>query len=423
MEKREQLIPPQQAVILCGGLGTRLRPLTNNLPKPMVLVNGKPFLHHLIKQIVDQGIKRVLLLTGYLGEMITSYFGSGKAIGIEIIYSCGPQDWDTGRRLWEARELIESQFLLLYSDNFVQFNLPRLQQFHNKQGTPISLLLAPKDNGNIEVANDGRVVSYDKSRIGKNLDYVEVGYMIIERNFLLSEFPGVNGFPDFDFADLLAKLSEKQKISGLVVNAPYHSISDVNRLDLTSKYLLPKKILLIDRDGTINTKAPPGDYITNWADLELIQDTLKAMITLAKMSFEFIIITNQAGISRKLITSEELKNIHENLIQLLASEGVTILDIYVSPDHWNDNSYTRKPAPGLFFQAAKDHNLRLDHCLYIGDDERDCMAAANAGCGMIYLSDNDPELPNFPEPYFRVKSLLDSTKLIKDMYQKWKDSL
>lgn len=60
----------EQAVILCGGMGTRLRPLTDNLPKPMVEVNGKPFLYHLLKQLSEQGVTRFLLLTGYLGERI-----------------------------------------------------------------------------------------------------------------------------------------------------------------------------------------------------------------------------------------------------------------------------------------------------------------------------------------------------------------
>lgn len=75
-----------QAVILCGGKGIRLRPLTENLPKPMVLVNKKPFLASLLEQLSEQGIKRFLLLTGYLGEKIVDYFGDGARFGWEISY-------------------------------------------------------------------------------------------------------------------------------------------------------------------------------------------------------------------------------------------------------------------------------------------------------------------------------------------------
>jgi mannose-1-phosphate guanylyltransferase len=67
-----------QAVIFCGGLGTRLRPITNSLPKPMVPISDKPFLEHLLLQLSSQGIKRFILLTGYMGELIHKYFGDGS---------------------------------------------------------------------------------------------------------------------------------------------------------------------------------------------------------------------------------------------------------------------------------------------------------------------------------------------------------
>ena len=119
-----------QAIILCGGLGARLRPLTNSVPKPMVMVNGKPFLCHLLRQLSEQGVTRFVLLTGYLGEKISDYFGDGSQYGWSVSYSQGPVEWDTGRRLWEARARFDVQFLLLYSDNFVQFNLQKLKRFH-----------------------------------------------------------------------------------------------------------------------------------------------------------------------------------------------------------------------------------------------------------------------------------------------------
>jgi NDP-sugar pyrophosphorylase family protein len=222
----------EQAIILCGGLGTRLRPLTDSLPKPMVPVNGKPFLYHLLTQLADQGVKRFVLLTGYMGEKISDYFGDGAQYGWAISYSRGPVAWDTGRRLWEARELCDRKFLLLYSDNFVQFRLKQLKRLHSQLRTRITLLLAPKAKGNIKVSEDGRIQAYDKHRIGVGFDYVETGYMAVERDSFFADFPSYEGFPDFSLSALLQKYAQQQLLGGLIVRDPYHSISDPDRLHL-----------------------------------------------------------------------------------------------------------------------------------------------------------------------------------------------
>lgn len=412
---------PTQAVVLCGGLGTRLRPLTDNLPKPMATVNGRPFLHHLLDQLSEQGVTRFVLLTGYMGDKISDYFGDGSHWGWDIRYSHGPAEWDTGRRIWEARNHFDSRFLLLYSDNFVQFNLPRLMMLHQRQDVPITLLLAPKGKGNIRVSAEGRIEAYDKTRNGVGFNYVEVGYMLIERDLVLNDFPSQEAFPNFNFSEILQQLARQSSIAGLVVLDPYHSISDPDRLQLMCEYLVPKRILLIDRDGTINKKAPPGEYVSKWSQFEWIPETRRAMNVLAKDGFRFIVITNQAGIARKMIDPDDLAEIHENMVEELAQEGVKILKVYVSPHHWDENSFLRKPFPGMFFQASNEFKLRMDHCIYIGDDERDCQAASNAGCGMVYVSDDieKPRLAENPRPYLLTRTLEDSVDKIKNIYLDW----
>lgn len=409
---------PAQAVILCGGLGTRLRPITDNLPKPMVPVNGKPFLHYLIEQLAEQGIKRFLLLTGYLGNQVADYFGDGSKWNLNISYSNGPAEWDTGRRIWEAKEKIEPIFLLLYSDNFVQFRLQTLLKLHQTHKLPISLLLAPKERGNISFSEDGRIQAYDKKRNGEGFDFVEVGYMIIEKEQGLESFPTYLGFPNFNFSQVLQKIAGEGKIAGLVVRDPYHSISDIERLKKMSDYLSHKKIILIDRDGTINVKAPHGEYICTADEFHFIPDTYNAMKQLASEGYEFIVITNQAGIARKKYTEEDLNKIHEKMVTTFSQDGISILKIYYSPHHWNENSFMRKPQPGMFFQASKEFNIRLDKVIYIGDDPRDCEAAFNAGCSSIFIG-SDIELVNLHaehQPIGVFDSMIPSLDLIRSFY-------
>lgn len=412
----------RQAVILCGGLGTRLRPFTDHTPKPLAPVNGRPFLEHLMGQMSDHGIRQFLLLTGYLGGKIEGYFGNGNAWGWDIVYSEGPVEWDTGQRLWEARQQMESRFVLLYSDNFVQFPAGRLWARHVKEQVPLSLLLAPKEKGNIRVSSCGRIEAYDKTRLGVRLDYVEVGYMIFERDPVLELFPAIESHPQSSFSDVIKRLAETDQVAGLVVRDSYHSISDPDRLELMRGYLKPKKLVLIDRDGVINRKAPKGEYIETWEEFDWVPETRSAMRALAAQGFGFIVISNQAGVARGMIEPAALERIHHNMAAELRSDGIQIANIYVCPHHWDDHCECRKPEPGLFFQAAHEHLLRMDRTVYVGDDSRDCLAAQNAGCLSVLVGAEHQECNSAEvEPWLTTETLGDSVDAIVNLFRDWEE--
>ena len=377
------MVIPKQAAILCGGLGVRLRPITDKIPKPMILVNERPFLEYLLKQLKDNGIQEVILMTGYLGEQIQNYFKDGGSLGLSIRYSHGTAQWDTGRRLYETKELLDDYFLLLYSDNFVQFNLKIMAGFYHKKNKLISFIVHQKSSGNIRLAADGLVEVYDKTRSAENLDFVELGYMMVNKK-IFEYYDDI----DISFSDIISKLVSNCEVAGMIVKDTYYSISDLDRLKLTQEYLKVKKILLIDRDGVINKKAPRGEYINSWDEFFFISENSDGMCELSKAGFSFIIISNQAGVGRGMVSIESVNYINQRMIQILEEKKIGILAIYVCPHHWEENCQCRKPAPGLFFRASQDWLFRLDKAYYIGDDLRDCQAAYNAGCKCIYVGDD-----------------------------------
>jgi len=374
-----------QAVIFCGGLGTRLKPLTDHIPKPMVRCCGRPFLEILIEQLRRQGISHILLLTGYLGERISSHFGDGSLFGLSIRYSHGPVDWDTGRRLWEARNSLDNKFLLMYSDNFAVFSLNNLIDKHNHSGKAVTLTLSKKSPGNFKLDNAGNIVTYDIHR-GSNLEFVEIGYMLVDRQLVLDSYNSI----DCNFNSILHNLTSKNAINSVVNKDMYYSISDPVRKQLADDYLSQKKILLIDRDGVINKKAPRGEYVTAWSEFEFIPETIIQMENLSTFGFEFIVITNQAGIARGSMSLRNLEIIHSNMCDYFKERGINILDIYICPHHWDDNCDCRKPKPGMFLKASWDYKFRLDETFFVGDDERDMEAANLAGTqGILFDEDHD----------------------------------
>ena len=113
------------------------------------------------------------------------------------------------------------------------------------------------------------------------------------------------------------------------------------------------------------------------------------MIKLAKEGYEFIIITNQAGIARKKILKKDLTMIHNHLSKELKALGVKIRDIYVCPHNWHDNCFCRKPQPGLLLRASKEHSFRLDKTLFIGDKQSDIEATRAGARGLLFDKDKD----------------------------------
>ena len=168
-----------QAVILCGGKGLRLGNLTKNIPKPMVLVAGKPFLEHLLIQLKKNGIKDIILLIGFKSDVIKNYFKSGKNFGLKIKYSYLPEKADTAERLYAAKKFLKKYFLLLYSDNYSSLNINKLFSKFIISKKKILLVLSKKKNGNCKIDSFNNV-KYSSNR-NKKYNYVEIGYMIIKK--------------------------------------------------------------------------------------------------------------------------------------------------------------------------------------------------------------------------------------------------
>ena len=402
--------------MLCGGRGERLRPLTDNQPKPMVAVNDRPFLFYLLHQLSSHGINRFVLLTGYLGEMVQDYFGDGSQWGWQITYSQRPTEWLTATRIFEVLNELDEKFILLYSDNFAQLRLSELLETNVHHGSAITLSIAEKRPGNIAIDSDGRVLSYDAGRNSKESNFVEIGYSLIEKEKVLDS---LERHKSESFADVIRDLATTQAVSAVLVKTGYESISDPVRLEQTSNYLKPKKILLLDRDGTLNKKSLPGEYINSLSEFIWIESSRNALKILAENGFSFIVITNQAGVSLGKTTVSDLEAIHDQLRIDFESDGLKLLDIYVCTDHWNSKSEFRKPEPGMFFAAANRHKFRLDQVIYVGDDVRDGLAAGNAGCKCALVSSEELSTGSDSIVISIRRTFLDLIPEILSVYSNW----
>jgi len=184
-----------QAVILAGGLGTRMRPITETIPKPMITVAGKPFLQHQLELLSGAGIERALLLVAYLGQQIREYFADGAKFGCHIAYSFEPSPLGTGGALKNAEAQLRDRFVLVNGDTYLAINYRALvsefalancsalivaykKPAEVSQDSPASIL-----PNNLGVNLYGLVTAYRK-RNPEGLSHIDAGVIVLKKEIL-----------------------------------------------------------------------------------------------------------------------------------------------------------------------------------------------------------------------------------------------
>ena len=213
-------------------------------------------------------------------------------------------------------------------------------------------LIERKNIGNFKIKNNSLVYSLNKNY---NSNYVELGFIISNKKYFFSKLNNKN----VSLNKYFNKFIDDNKYSFSLSEEKYYSIGDVKRLAETKKYLKKKKVILIDRDGIINKKANKGHYITNCNELIFLKDNIKMMQKLSSIGYSFIIITNQAGLNRNMITNKNYKKINIKIKQYFNSKNISLLDIFHCPHHWDDNCKCRKPKNGMFLSASSKYSFRL----------------------------------------------------------------
>lgn len=156
-----------------------------------------------------------------------------------------------------------------------------------------------------------------------------------------------------------------------------------------------KKAVFLDRDGVINRKAPEGGYITRWQDMEILPRVADAIARLNHAGFDVVVVTNQRCVSKGLITENDLQVLHEQLRSALGRMGAQIDAIYYCPHASQPACRCRKPAPGMFLDAARDRGIDLRASWMVGDSQVDIEAGRSAGCRTVLLTRDAPTASDF----------------------------
>ena len=394
-----------QAVIMAGGKGTRLAAITKDeIPKPMVPVNGKPLLLWQIEELKKNGITDIIMIIGHLGEKIEEYFQNGEKYGVHVSYIREHEPLGTAGAFYYLKDkIVSNYFLLVFGDVFFSIDIQRMEKFYIDHQAKAALFVHPNshpaDSDLVVLDENNKIFKFDSKHNVRNYWFdncVNAGFYILNK----------------EICDLVKKPCKKKKKKDILIplvekeDAVYgyrspeyiKDIGTVDRIRQTEKDVengfIEEKCLknkqtciFLDRDGTINQYR---GLVWKDEDFELEENTSDAIKRINQSGKLAIVITNQPSVARGLCQIEDIETVHKKMSTLLGKEGAYLDDVYFCPHH-PDKGYPeenpvykipcecRKPKTGLIQKAIEQYHIDLSSSWMVGDTTVDIQTGKNAG--------------------------------------------
>lgn len=427
------------AVIQAGGKGTRLLELTRDqIPKPMLPLNGKPMLQWQIENIARYGIRKFVIIIGHLGSKIKDYFGDGSRFGVHIQYIEEREPLGSAGALFYLNSLLHTlQFLLVFGDVMFDLDLDRMLEFHERCGGQATLLVHPNahpyDSDLLTMDGDARVTGILPKGI-KREDWYE---NCVNAGIYIFSSTTLRGFTEARRTDLeqdvLLPLMERGMVYGYrtpeyVKDAGtperFHRAAREQQDGVWSRKNLANKqvCVFLDRDGTINRYR---GLISREEELELEEGVAEAIHMLNDAGYLAIVVTNQPVVARGLCGIADVRRFHRKMQTLLGERGAYLDDIVFCPHH-PDKGYPeenpaykipctcRKPGTGMIDEMIEKYNLDPAQSYIVGDSTVDIQTGKRAGLQTVLVQTGQAGRDGkyAAKPDFTAKDLREAVEII-----------
>jgi histidinol-phosphate phosphatase family protein len=393
-----------KALLLAAGLGTRLRPLTDSVPKCLIPIGGKPLLDIWIERLTECGIREAAINTHALAERVRVHIAEINAKhDIHLVEAFEPVLLGSAGTVTANADLANDvdEVVIIYADNFSDIDLRPLIAFHRIHADPLTMVLFRASNpsacGIVELDEDGRIISFVEKPKTPASNLANAGLYVVDA-VTYREIAKMRAF-DLGF-DVLPRFVGRMRgwtWGGYYLDIGTHESLETARCDArelfgnrftTDDPNLQSPAVFLDRDGTLIEHVP---YLSDPAAVRLLPGAAEALKRLHRAGFAVVLVTNQSAIGRGMLTEDRLDQIHTEMRRQLAACGVTIDAIYHCPvaPVGDDRSVVehpdRKPGPGMLLRASLDLKLDLAASWMVGDLISDVFAGLNAGCRSILL--------------------------------------
>ena len=384
-----------EAIILAGGLGTRLREAVPDLPKCMAPVAGHPFLYYVIRELQSKGLSRFIFSLGYKHEVVEDYLQSAFPA---LDYICVVEDKPlmTGGAIRLALEAARGRNILIANgDTLFKADVQAMESVHLAHEADCTLALKPMQHadryGTVVIEADGRIIGFHEKQHGSS-GHINAGVYLLDRvKFMAMEWPEVFSFEK----DYLTAKAGTAHFYGVVQDRYFMDIgipADFLRAQHEFRYmpfpferLDPTWTLFLDRDGVININKPES-YVFHRGEFIFTEGALEAICALSDMFNRIIVVTNQRGVGKGLMTIEALQDIHDYMKDKVEKTCGRIDDIFYCTS-MDDDHPDRKPSPGMAHRAREKYpEIDFSKSIMIGDKSADMQWGKNIGALTVWVN-------------------------------------
>jgi len=394
----------RQAVVLAGGLGTRLGQLTQVAPKPLLPIAGRPFLAYVFDWLARSGVEEIVVSTGYLpeafGELLVQVWNDPYGNPIRIREARENVRAGTAGALALMADRLDQRFLLLNGDTFFDCDLASVIT-KSESLPPGAMLMTVRevDNagryGRVEIDEGGLVRRFaEKGDVGGG--YINAGVSVLDRTIL----DLIDAVPCSLETDVYPRVVESGWLYASKQSGYFIDIGLPDTYERASRELpvcATKPAVFFDRDGVLNKD---DGHTFHPSDLKFVEGAVEAIGVARKAGYLTVVVTNQAGVAKGHYDEAAVETFHRYMNSRMRERGAWIDAFYYCPYHpegsvaaYRQAHPERKPEPGMILRAIRELSIDRSRSFLIGDKESDLEAARRAGIrGYLYSSGGVDEL-------------------------------
>jgi len=384
----------KEAIILAGGLGTRLRDTVPDMPKCMAPVAELPFLTYVIRHLLSQGIERFIFSVGYRYEVIEEFI-KNQFPYITCVFTRETSPLGTGGAIrFALTETNERDILIVNGDTLFKIDVDDLYDGHMKNQAECTLALKPMFKvdryGVVDRDDDGRITRFKEKEFFESGNINGGVYLLNKAGFLKKNFPDVFSF-EKDYLEqyvsstvLLGNIQDKYFIDIGVPSDYERAQSELKYPNLSLEQVDNGWTVFLDRDGVINYNKDES-YVFHTGEFKFIPGAVEAIKRLSEVFGKIIVITNQRGIGKGLMGEQALSSIHQHMLNEIQEHGGRIDALYYCAVV-DDKHPDRKPNPGMILEAAHMYpEIDLEKSIMVGDKMSDMQLGRNVGAYTVKI--------------------------------------